>query len=85
MRNEYAILFSMVMPGVGHVYMGKTVKGVILMILAMIGLFVFLMPHAHYQIFWSMQEYIVVAVIWIAAWVFGVADCTRTGKKQSAE
>ena len=77
MRTEYAILFSMLMPGTGHIYAGKTVKGIVLMVLAMVGLFVFLMPHACDNISWSMQEYIVVAIIWIVAWIVGVVDSVR--------
>lgn len=85
MRREFAILFSMLMPGTGHVYMGKTVKGLILMILAMVGLFVFLMPHACDNISWSMQEYIVVAIVWIVAWIVGVVDSARCSSHDTSK
>lgn len=85
MRIEYAIIFSMLMPGTGHVYAGKTVKGVILMILAMIGMFVFLMPKACDEITWSMVEYMFMALIWIVAWIVGVVDSARICRKQQAE
>lgn len=85
MRAEYAIIFSMLMPGTGHVYAGKTVKGVILMVLAMMGLFVFIMPHVCDEITWSMQIYMVVAFIWIVAWIVGVVDSARTCKEQHVD
>ncbi len=85
MRIEYAMVFSMLMPGTGHIYLGKTVKGVVLMALAMIGLFVFIMPNVCEEITWSMQEYSVVAFVWIIAWMVGVADSARLCRNQQTE
>lgn len=85
MRIEYAMIFSMLMPGTGHIYLGKTVKGVVLMALAMIGLFVFIMPNVCDEIAWSMQEYSVVALVWIIAWMVGVVDSARLCRNQQTE
>ena len=85
MKIEYAIIFSMLMPGTGHIYIGKMAKGIVLMVLAMIGLFVFLMPHACDEITWSMQEYMVVAVIWIVAWIVGVVDSARCSSRDASK
>lgn len=82
MKTEFAVLFSMLMPGAGQVYLGKTVKGVILIVLAMIGLSVFILPRVRYDIAFSTTETVLVGAIWAIAWIVGIIDARRSSLKE---
>lgn len=45
-KNEVlALVLSFVLPGLGHIYLGLTKKGLIIMVIAIVGVFFFLIPY----------------------------------------